>query len=151
MQLRSALDRLHTGLDAAEKDRIVARVAPAQHGKVWKRLHIRGGAAVSQATKPEGYQEGVHQCVRHTRGQCISHVTLIPQVHYMDFIRSLESPQPLGGPGLGVGFPGVTPQRAAAAGTAPTFWNWQRHKKQVCRQKGCSNDTAWMMSFWYQP
>ncbi|KAG2425327.1 hypothetical protein HXX76_013742 [Chlamydomonas incerta] len=48
----------------------------------------------------------------------------------MDFIRSLESPQPLGSPGLGAGFPGVTPQRAAAAGTVPTFWNWQRHKKQ---------------------
>ncbi|KAG2430721.1 hypothetical protein HYH02_013563 [Chlamydomonas schloesseri] len=83
-QLRSALDRLHTGLDAAEKDRIVARVAPAQHGKV----------------------------------------------HYMDFIRSLQSPQPLGSPGLGVGFPGVTGQRPAAAGGAPTFWNWQRHNKQ---------------------
>ncbi|KAG2496493.1 hypothetical protein HYH03_005318 [Edaphochlamys debaryana] len=92
-QLRAALDRLHLGLGQREKDRLVARVAPVQHGKI----------------------------------------------HYMDFLRSLEIPQPLGGEAQAVArgtcLPGPPTVRPGGGGNGirdggPSFWNWKRHRSE---------------------
>ncbi|GLC54076.1 hypothetical protein PLESTB_000821000 [Pleodorina starrii] len=92
-QLRSALDRLHVGLEPEERERIVARVAPDEDSRV----------------------------------------------HFMDFMRVFEAPQPLGdevvAQARGMSVPGPPTVRPGGGGSGVgdggvSYWNWQRHPKR---------------------
>ncbi|GIM06280.1 hypothetical protein Vretimale_10627 [Volvox reticuliferus] len=90
--LRTALERLHVGLDRDEKERIIARVAPEEGSKV----------------------------------------------HYLDFMRVYEIPQPLGDEVVavarGMSVPGPPVVRPGGGGSGvgdggKSYWSWRRHPR----------------------
>ncbi len=152
-QLGQALDQLKLGLAPGEKQRILARVQPAEHGKVSEHpTHInRKTRACHPSTPSHAFHSalmllywmgtGKASCTWATSLMCASRV--LAQIHYRDFLRTLEVPAPLGGDPDGPArarcgsLPGPAPPREVDA-TQPRFWNWQRHNRAVRRARAGS-------------